>query len=199
QMDRRVLIRSSTELFFHVKNDEITVRPMKGTAKRGLTSEADIMQKKFLQQSDKNRLENTLITALMRKELEKVTKNNSTQIIDEFRVEKYPTVYQMTTGIRGKVKEELSIVDIIKALFPCGSISGVPKPFSLQLIKNIEDTPREVYCGAIGYITPNKEAIFNVPIRTVWIDHLQQKAFYGAGGAITKNSDMQEEYEEFMT
>src|SRR5699024_10839491 len=145
-MDQQANLSASQELFFHEKNDYITVRPIKGTAKRGLTSEADVMQKKFLQQSEKNRLENTLITALMRKELEKVTKNNSTQIIDEFRVEKYPTVYQMTTGIRGKVKEELSIVDIIKALFPCGSISGVPKPFSLQLIKDIEDTPREVYC-----------------------------------------------------
>lgn len=199
QLEQFSILSASPELFFQVKDDNIMVRPMKGTAKRGRTYQEDIKQKYDLQQSEKNKLENKLITELMKEELENVAEKDSIQIIDPFRVEQYPTVYQMTTGIKGKIHGGLSIMEIIQILFPCGSISGVPKSTSLQLIADIEQAPREVYCGAIGYITPNKEAVFNVPIRTVWIDKQYEKAYYGAGGAITKNSIMQEEYEEVLS
>lgn len=193
------ILSASPELFFHVKEEMITVRPMKGTAKRGKSSQEDQQQKEALQQSEKNKLENQLITNLMKQELEKIASAPSIQVIDKYRLEQYPTVFQLTTGIQGKLKNNMRISDVITALFPCGSIAGDPKQASVSMIQETENQPREVYCGAIGYITPYQEAVFNVPIRTVWVDKQANKAHYGAGGAITKESDMQEEYREALT
>ncbi len=197
--DAHTILSASPELFFHLKDDVITVRPMKGTAGRGKTITEDELQRKWLQQSEKNRLENQLITNLMTQELKKVTLPYTLQQIDQFRLETYPTVFQMTSGVTGRTHPNLSVTDIIRALFPCGSISGVPKQESLALISTLEKRAREVYCGAIGYITPQREALFNVPIRTVWIDHQTHTAHYGAGGAITKKSLLEEEYAEVVT
>lgn len=193
------ILSASPELFFQVQQKKITVRPMKGTAKRGKSSKEDQQQKQALQQSTKNKLENQLITKVMKKELEKVASKSSIQVVDRYRIEQYPTVYQLTTGIQGTLKNKTRFSDILTALFPCGSIAGDPKQASISIIRQEEKYPREVYCGAIGYITPNQEAIFNVPIRTVWLNSQTNKANYGAGGAITENSNSQEEYEEVLT
>src|SRR5699024_1155019 len=193
------ILSASPELFFHVKEEMITVRPMKGTAKRGKSSQEDQRQKRKLQQSPKNKLENQLIINLMKQELEKVASASSIQVIDKYRLEQYPTVFQLTTGIQGKLKDNMRISDIIRALFLCGSIAGDPKHTSISIIQETEKQLREVYCGAIGYITPHQEAVFNVPIRTVWLNQQSHKAHYGAGGAITENSNVKEEYKEALT
>ena len=104
----------------------------------------------------------------------------------------------MTSTVKAKTSNETSVIDIFKALFPCGSITGAPKIKTTDIITNVEAAPREVYCGAIGYITPNREAIFNVPIRTVWIDSNTGQAEYGAGGGITWDSELTDEYEETL-
>lgn len=197
--DTYSILSASPELFFHLKDNEITVRPMKGTAKRGKTMIEDEQQYTWLLTSEKNRLENQLITDLMTKELENVSVPATIKQIDSFRIEKYPTVFQMTSGVTGTVRPNLSVTEIIQSLFPCGSISGVPKQASLALISNLEKRAREVYCGSIGYITPEREALFNVPIRTVWMDHKENTAYYGAGGAITRKSTLEEEYAEVLT
>src|SRR5699024_8070880 len=113
-------------------------------------------------------------------------------------IEKYPTLYQMTSTITAKMRDQTDLIDIFKALFPCGSITGIPKKDTMDIITEIETLPREVYCGAIGYINPQNEAIFNVPIRTVWIDKKSKVARYGAGGAITSESKKESEYEEIL-
>jgi para-aminobenzoate synthetase/4-amino-4-deoxychorismate lyase len=105
----------------------------------------------------------------------------------------------MTSTVSAKIKKHITIIDIFKCLFPCGSITGIPKKATMDIISELETTPREIYCGAIGYITPNNEAVFNVPIRTVFIDKQKEIARYGVGGAITKDSTKENEYEEILT
>src|SRR5699024_8725560 len=161
--------------------------------------EEDIQNAAFLRHSKKNKTENQIITDLMMNELKQVTKPDSIHVSEAFTVEKYPTVYQMTSTVEGELAAKINIVDVLQRLFPCGSISGAPKKETLQLIHDIETTPRHIYCGAIGYITPDSEAIFNVPIRTVTIDTETNIASYGAGGAITAQSTMEDEYEEVFT
>lgn len=198
QFDQFSILSASPELFFQFEKDAITMRPMKGTVKRGKTVEEDLNRKAWLKQSEKNKLENRLTTNLMCEELEKITHKKNIDITAPYQVEQYPTVYQMTSEITGKVNDTISWSALIRALFPCGSISGVPKSESLHFIKALESGPREVYCGAMGYISPGNQAVFNVPIRTVWVDHNRQRAYYGAGGGITAQSLMKEEYEEVL-
>lgn len=199
QLENVDILSISPELFFKVYHNNITVKPMKGTIHRGKSSKEDATNKNWLQQSSKNRYENKLITDLMEDELIAIADTESASQTKLFQIEKYPTVYQMTSTIKRKLKPDSPITNIIKTLFPCGSISGVPKKETIKLINDLENYPREIYCGAIGYISPENEAIFNVPIRTVTIDHQQQLASYHAGGAITVHSTAEEEYEEVLT
>lgn len=190
------ILSVSPELFFQKKADVLTVRPMKGTIHRGKTYDEDNELKNWLYHSAKNRLENDMITSLMKKELTQLTTDVS--IKNQYAIEKYPTVYQMTTTLEGKLADSIHVIDILKTLFPCGSISGLPKKESIEKIAEVEPYARGVYTGAIGYITPNNEAMFNVPIRTVVIDKKSNQATYFAGGAITKKSDPNEEYDEMI-
>ena len=193
------ILSASPELFFRLHNNIITTKPMKGTIHRGKTFEEDIENAKWLASSKKNRLENDLITKLMVDELKTVTDGLSVEITDQYQVEKYPTVYQMTSTIKGRVLPHLTTIGVLKTLFPCGSITGVPKEKTMDIIAKLEKNSRNAYCGTIGYITPNNDAIFNVPIRTVMIDQKNQLARYGAGGGITKHSIAKEEYKEALT
>src|SRR5699024_4271131 len=199
QLEEVDILSISPELFFKVKNDHIYVKPMKGTIHRGKTSEEDETNKKWLQQSTKNKYENKLIVDLMENELAPITTKEESSTTELYKIETYPTVHQMTSTIKRRLHSKTAITTIIKKLFPCGSISGVPKKETIRLINELENFTRDVYCGAIGYITPTNEAIFNVPIRTVTIDSKQHVASYSAGGAITKYSKPEEEYEELLT
>lgn len=199
QLEDVDILSISPELFFKVKNNHIYVKPMKGTIHRGKTSEEDEINKNWLQQSTKNKYENKLIVDLMEHELTPITTKDESSHTNLYQIETYPTVHQMISLMKRKLHPHTPITTIIKTLFPCGSISGVPKKETIQLINKLEGFSREVYCGAIGYITPTNEAIFNVPIRTVTIDSQQQLASYSAGGAITKHSTPEEEYGEVLT
>src|SRR5699024_1438663 len=154
------------ELFFRLKEEMITVRSMTGTVTRGKSSQEDQRRNRALQHSPQNKLENDLIINVMKQELENVASASAVQVMHKYRLEQYPTVFQLTTGTQGKLKDDMRISDIIRALFPCGSIAGDPKHTSISIIRETEKQLREVYCGAIGYITPRQEAVFNVPIRT---------------------------------
>lgn len=195
--DYRIL-SASPELFFHLNGDTIITRPMKGTIKRGKTVEEDKRNAKWLYNSEKNRAENIMIVDLLRNDLSVIAQPTSVHVPKLFEIEQYPTVHQMTSTIQAKVKEQTNLVDIFGALFPCGSITGAPKISTMEIISELETTPREVYCGAIGFITPKKEAIFNVPIRTVVIEEKTGIAAYGAGGGITWDSTETGEYEEML-
>ncbi|MEH7255261.1 aminodeoxychorismate synthase component I [Neobacillus niacini] len=192
------ILSASPELFFHFHNGKITTRPMKGTVKRGASHEEDTANANWLYHSEKDRAENVMIVDLLRNDLGMIAESGTVTVDKLFEIEQYPTVHQMTSTISAQVSETTSLVDIFKALFPCGSITGAPKISTMNIIAELENEPREVYCGAIGYITPNKEAIFNVPIRTVLIDHRSGDAVYGVGGGITWDSTSIGEYHEIL-
>ncbi|WP_338066954.1 aminodeoxychorismate synthase component I [Virgibacillus profundi] len=193
------ILSASPELFFHLKDGKITSKPMKGTIGRGINEEEDRTNAQWLYHSEKNRTENAMIVDLMKDELGAIANPGTVEVPHLFTIEKYPTVYQMTSTVTAEIAANLGIADIFKALFPCGSITGAPKVSTMNIIDELEDSPREVYCGAIGYITPDQEAIFNVPIRTVLIDNENNRAQYGVGGGITRDSTDKEEYGEVLT
>lgn len=195
--DHRIL-SASPELFFHLKDRYITTRPMKGTVKRGNSFFEDKENASWLYHSEKNRAENVMIVDLLRNDLGMIAQPGTVEVPKLFEIEQYPTVHQMTSTITAKLTENIELVDIFNALFPCGSITGAPKISTMGIISELETAPRDVYCGAIGYITPNQEAIFNVPIRTVVIDQKTSMATYGVGGGITWDSTTDGEYHEIL-
>ncbi|MDN4493525.1 aminodeoxychorismate synthase component I [Ureibacillus aquaedulcis] len=193
------VLSASPELFFHLKDRQITTRPMKGTIARGKTLKEDKENAEWLYGSVKNRAENVMIVDLLRNDLSIIAEQGSVQVPKLFDIEHYPTVHQMTSTITAEVKHDTSYFDLFKALFPCGSITGAPKISTMEVISQLETSARDVYCGAIGYFTPNHEAIFNVPIRTVVINQRTGSATYGVGGGITWDSTASGEYEEILT
>ncbi|WP_272032074.1 aminodeoxychorismate synthase component I [Oceanobacillus kimchii] len=196
QLGRYNIVSASPELFFQLKNGKILTKPMKGTIKRGKSIEEDIRNKQLLSESIKDQAENLMIVDLLRNDISKIAKKGTVNVPKLFNIESYPTVFQMTSTVSAEIEENVGIIDIFKALFPCGSITGAPKQSTMQIIQELENSPREVYCGSIGYITPNQEALFNVAIRTALIDTEQNTMSYGVGGGITWDSDPEAEYLE---
>lgn len=190
------ILSASPELFFRWEDGQLITRPMKGTVKRGTTLKVDQLNAEWLAASEKNQAENYMIVDLLRNDLGMIAEPGSVEVPQLKAIEKYPTVWQMTSTITADTNPGTTIIDIFKALFPCGSITGAPKIKTMEIIADIENSPREVYCGAIGFITPESEAVFNVPIRTVVIDKETGKAEYGVGGGITWDSELSEEYDE---
>ncbi|UHA73336.1 aminodeoxychorismate synthase component I [Paenibacillus sp. 481] len=193
------ILSASPELFFRKIGNQIITRPMKGTVKRGLWQEQDELLSKWLHQSVKNRAENVMITDLLRNDLSLIAETGSVHVPSLFDIEKYYTLFQMTSTVTANIRPDVEMSDIFAALFPCGSITGAPKISTMNLIHELEHTPREIYCGSIGMMSPDGSAIFNVAIRTVWIDHRSGQAEYGVGGGITWDSTASDEYEEAKT
>lgn len=195
--DQRIL-SASPELFFQVQNGRLMTKPMKGTAPRGRTLEEDEARIAELLASEKEQAENLMIVDLLRNDMSRLAKKGTVKVDKLFEVETYPTVHQMTSTIEAELVPDLNILDWFKALFPCGSITGAPKISTMHTIAELEGTPREVYCGAIGYMTPGKNAVFNVPIRTVMIDKKESRACYGVGGGVTWDSTSEGEFKELQ-
>ncbi|MBO8155782.1 MAG: aminodeoxychorismate synthase component I [Bacillaceae bacterium] len=193
------ILSASPELFFRKDGNVVITRPMKGTAPRGRWFEEDRDLADWLYHSEKNRAENVMIVDLIRNDLGRMALPGTVCVPHLFDIETYPTVHQMTSTVQAQVKPDITIDELFAALFPCGSITGAPKIRTMDYIASLEKSPREVYCGAIGYITPTGEAVFNVPIRTAIIDKEQNKAIYGVGGGITWDSSVDGEYEEVFT
>jgi para-aminobenzoate synthetase / 4-amino-4-deoxychorismate lyase len=198
-MGERRLLSASPELFFRIDGQTLKTKPMKGTAERGRYSQEDERQKQHLQTSDKERSENLMIVDLLRNDLGRIALPGTVRVPKLFEVETYPTVHQMTSTIEASLPENYTMFEVFRALFPCGSITGAPKVRTMEYIRRLEDSPREVYCGAIGYMTPEKEAVFNVPIRTVMIDQRKSQAVYGSGGGVTWDSTSKGEFDELHT
>lgn len=196
-MGERRVLSASPELFFRIDGSTITTKPMKGTAPRGRTYEEDEQRKRQLVESEKERSENLMIVDLLRNDVGRIARPGSVRVPRLFDVETYPTVHQMTSTIEAELPDICRMGDIFQALFPCGSITGAPKVRTMEYISRLELSPRGVYCGAIGYMTPKKEAVFNVPIRTVMLEG--DKAVYGTGGGVTWDSTSEGEYEELHT
>ncbi|MYL36724.1 aminodeoxychorismate synthase component I [Halobacillus litoralis] len=198
-MGDRSLLSASPELFFRMNNRTITTKPMKGTAGRGRFYSEDEEQHTHLQVSEKEKSENLMIVDLLRNDLGRIAVPGSVRVPALFDIETYPTVHQMTSTVEGELPPSLTMYQVFEALFPCGSITGAPKVRTMEYIKRLEDSPRDVYCGAIGFITPRREAVFNVPIRTIMINHESGRAVYGTGGGVTWDSTSEGEYQEVLT
>ena len=193
---RYVICSSSPELFFQLNGDTITCQPMKGTVKRGRTALEDATQSQWLKNSEKNRAENVMIVDMIRNDLGRIAQVGSVKVPRLFDTERYPTLWQMTSTVTAKTNA--SLTQIFTALFPSASITGAPKVGTMKMIAGLETTPRKIYTGSIGYITPKRDATFNVAIRTALIDRETHRAEYGVGGGIVWDSTSADEYAEAL-
>ncbi len=187
----------SPELFFTLKDARATTRPIKGTAARGLTSAADKTAGERLAHSEKDMAENVMIVDMIRNDLGKIALPWTVEVPRMFAIEKYPTLYQMSSTVTAEV--DVDAGEVFKRMFPCASITGAPKCRTMEIIAELEKSPRGIYTGAIGYFAPNGETRFNVAIRTVAVDKAAKMATYGVGGGIVWDSTAKSEYDECMT
>jgi para-aminobenzoate synthetase/4-amino-4-deoxychorismate lyase len=198
-LGRYQILSASPELFFHLEKNDLTVRPMKGTAARGRWLAEDLESVRILKQSEKERAENLMIVDLLRNDLGRISETGSVKVESLYDVETLETVHQMTSTIRSRIKPDVDLVELLRALFPCGSVTGAPKRRSMEIISELEASPRGLYTGCIGFISPGMEqAIFNVAIRTVVIDRVTGTAELGVGSGITWDSRPDAEYDECL-
>jgi para-aminobenzoate synthetase/4-amino-4-deoxychorismate lyase len=201
-LGRYAIASASPELFFELRADRLTMRPMKGTAPRGRTDAEDSALLARLQASEKERAENVMIVDLIRNDLARLAATGTVSVSSLCASERFETVHQLTSTVSARLRADLGLVDIFRALFPCGSVTGAPKCSTMRMIRELEDTPRGIYCGAIGVVAPPDNefrARFSVAIRTTLIDRDHGTALYGSGGGITWSSDPDAEYEELLT
>lgn len=193
-----IVLSRSPELFFEIDaKGMIETHPMKGTAPRGATKAQDERQKIFLRNDEKNQAENRMIVDLLRNDISLISEVGTLEVPALFRIETYPTVHQMVSDVRARLLPGLTIRQIFAALFPCGSITGAPKIRAMEILHDLEGTPRDVYCGAIGWIAPGGTMRFSVAIRTISL-FSSGEAVYNVGGGIVFDSTVQEEYQECL-
>lgn len=197
-----VVMSASPELFFRWETDALVTRPMKGTIRRGRWQEEDARQAELLSRSGKDRAENLMIVDLLRNDLGRVAEFGSVEVDDLFALERYETLWQMTSTIKATPRPDVGLVDVFRALFPSGSVTGAPKVRTTEIIRELEPDPRGVYCGTVGVLAPpgsdEPPAQFSVAIRTLVMDREAGTAEYGTGGGITWESEAGGEYEEAM-
>ncbi|MFA6468094.1 MAG: aminodeoxychorismate synthase component I [Bacteroidota bacterium] len=188
------ILSFSPELFFRRIGNTITAKPMKGTCKRGRTTEEDTRLSEWLRNDEKNRSENLMIVDLLRNDIGRICENGSVNVSEMYSIERYESVLQMTSTIHGMLKKESGYYDIFRSLHPCGSVTGAPKIRTMQIINELEKNSRGIYCGAIGFISPNDEAVFNVAIRTVEVHG--SSGIMGVGSGIVYDSKPESEFNE---
>jgi para-aminobenzoate synthetase / 4-amino-4-deoxychorismate lyase len=200
-LGRFVVASASPELFFERRGDEVLLRPMKGTARRGRHRDEDHRLAGGLRASPKERAENVMIVDLMRNDIARVAETGSVDVPALFTVERYETVLQLTSDVTARLRPGTGLVELFRALFPCGSVTGAPKSSSMEIIRSVEPEPRGVYCGAIGLVGPPDAPVrarFNVAIRTAVVDAATGEAVYGTGGGITWSSEAAAEHDEVL-
>lgn len=197
------MLSFSPELFFRKEYSQITVRPMKGTARRGKNVAEEREYAEYLHNDRKNRSENVMIVDLLRNDLARLVHGYGRSSVDTdslFDVESYESLLQMTSTVRARTTDfamdKISLQDLFRALFPCGSITGAPKIRTMEIIDELEKEQRGVYTGAIGYLAPDMTGVFNVPIRTVRI--WRNSGEMGIGAGITYDSDPEDEWRESL-
>ena len=195
-LGRFAIASASPELFFRRDGNRLVTRPMKGTAPRGATAEADAESARALVASEKERAENLMIVDMLRNDLGRVAETGSISVSALFEVERYPTLLQMTSTVEAQSRAPLS--GILEALFPCASVTGAPKRRTMQIIADLEPAPRGVYTGAIGWMAPGRRATWSVAIRTAVVDRERQEAVYGVGSGIVADSQAAGEYAECL-
>ena len=199
KLDDKFLICSSPERYLKKVGDKIFSQPIKGTSKRNLNNlKEDEINKKNLSVSKKEISENVMVVDLVRNDLSKVCIEGSVIADELFGLYTFPQVHQMISTISGTLKEPIILSDILKATFPMGSMTGVPKKSVMQLIERYEKTKRGLFSGTIGYITPEGDFDFNVVIRSLLYNSTNKYVSMQAGSAITFYSEAEKEYEECL-
>ncbi len=193
-----IILSRSPELFFRIdKGGWIETHPMKGTAKRGSTPAEDAEIVETMKADIKTQAENRMIVDLLRNDVSRISQVGTLSVPKLFEVETYPTVHQMVSHVQARLLPDLSIKDIFAALFPCGSITGAPKIRAMEILHDLEDGPRDAYCGAIGMISPEGAMRFSVAIRTMTLFE-GGRAVFNVGGGIVFDSTDEAEYEECL-
>jgi para-aminobenzoate synthetase/4-amino-4-deoxychorismate lyase len=187
---------ASPELFFDLEGVTVRARPMKGTARRGLTPAEDRRQREELHESAKQRAENVMIVDMMRNDLGRIADVGSIEVPELFSVEQYPNVWQMTSLVTGRSLASLG--EIFAAMHPSASVTGAPKVRTMAILSELEPAARGVYTGAIGHVPPDGNASFNVAIRTAVVDLAAGRVEFGIGSGIVWDSDAAAEYEECL-
>lgn len=190
------ILSTSPERFIKIEGKRIETRPIKGTIARGKTLEEDEKNKKILLSSEKDKSELLMIVDLERNDLGKISKPGSVVVEEIFALEEYPSVYHLVSTISGELKHDTELKDIIKAVFPGGSITGTPKIRAMEIIDELEPTQRNIYTGSLGYIDFNGNLDLNIVIRTIVIKN--KTAYFQAGGAIVWDSEEEAEYQETL-
>lgn len=194
QCGNQSIISLSPEMFFRKEHDVVTTRPIKGTVRRGRTAQEDQYLSDWLRSDPKNRAENVMIVDLLRNDLGRLAEAGSVRVTDLCTIERYATLFHLTSTIEARLKPETSLLEILRCMFPSGSITGAPKIRSMQIIHNLEAEARGVYTGAIGFIAPNREAVFNVAIRTLMMK--DGAGDLGVGSGIVYDSIPHDEFAE---
>lgn len=198
---RHVVASASPELFFEWTGDTIRTKPMKGTARRGVTAAEDAALMHGLLSSSKERAENVIVVDLLRNDISRVARTGTVRVTALLTPEAYPTVWQLTSEVTATPRAGIGLVDVLQAMFPCGSITGAPKPETMSLIVDVEGRTRGVYSGTIGWVAPPTEMVrarFNVAIRTAHIDRVRATCEYGVGGGVTWGSRVDAEFAELQ-
>ncbi len=188
------ILSFSPELFFRKQGEICRARPMKGTSRRGASPESDLLVRSRLATDQKNRSENVMIVDLLRNDLGRLCRMGTVTTPSLFSVETYETLHQMTSVVEGRLRPGVTLSELFRAIFPCGSVTGAPKIRTMEIIRELETEPRRVYTGAIGFIDPAGDAVFNVPIRTVVLDGTRGEM--GIGSGIVADSEPEAEWEE---
>jgi para-aminobenzoate synthetase component 1 len=196
--DGRHILSFSPESFFALEDGRIETRPMKGTARRLPDAAEDAAAVVELATDPKQRAENLMIVDLLRNDISRVTQAGSVKVPQLFKVETYPTIHQMISIVQGLIRDGLGPVDVIRALFPCGSITGAPKLRAMEVIREVELYGRGLYTGSIGHIDPDGSARFNVAIRTISLESGAQSGILGLGSGIVADSQPDAEWQECL-
>jgi para-aminobenzoate synthetase / 4-amino-4-deoxychorismate lyase len=197
-LGRYQVLSISPELFFQRVGDSIKTKPMKGTINRGRWAQEDEWRAQELAESVKDRAENVMIVDLLRNDLGKISVPGSVIVSKLFEVERYETLWQMTSTVESTLRRDMGLADVMTALFPCGSITGAPKIRTMEIISELESSPRGIYTGTIGFIRPGGDCVFNVAIRSIVLDSETGVATFAVGGGITIDSTAEREYEECL-
>lgn len=195
-LDDVVLLSSSPERFISISNNVIEARPIKGTIRRGATQQEDKQLADQLVKSEKDRSENIMIVDLMRNDFSKICEPDSVQVEKLCGLESYANVHHLVSVVTGKIRDKITVSDIIHATFPGGSITGAPKIRAMEIIAEIEKNERGPYCGSIGFIGFDGTIDFSIVIRTLCIKN--NNITFQAGGAIVLDSDPKSEYQEMI-
>jgi para-aminobenzoate synthetase component 1 len=188
------VVSASPELFYQRSGDRIVTRPIKGTRGRGETANVDALLVRELAASPKDRAELTMIVDLERNDLGRVCQYGSVRVIDPLTVESFAQVHHLVATVEGKIRPGIGPVDIVRALFPGGSITGAPKIRAMEIIDELEPTRRSLYTGAIGYFSRGGTSAFNIAIRTMIVE--RNRVSYQVGGGIVADSNPEAEYDE---